>query len=207
MPKRIDLAAQREMITTAAIAVINEAGLEGTRLRDVARAANVTTGAVTHYFDGKDAVLEGALREIVKRTLDRMEPAGEAASSVDVDEFIGRVCSYLPTNEERRAEWRVWLAFWGRAIADERLRTVHKNHYAEIVSRLTKALGLLKARGDPPSSAQLRTLADAIIAAIDGLGTRATLEPELWPRKRQHEALRNLLRPMLAVFASGTDPA
>lgn len=191
------------MITTAAIAVINEAGLEGTRLRDVARAANVTTGAVTHYFDGKDAVLEGALREIVKRTLDRMEPVPEPVASVTVEEFVRRVCSYLPTNEERRAEWRVWLAFWGRAIADERLRAVHKEHYAEIVGRLADALRLLETAGEMPSRKRLHRCADAVIAAIDGVGTRATLEPELWPRKRQHEALRNLLQPMLTALASG----
>ncbi len=195
------------MITSAAIAVINETGLDGARLRDVARAANVTTGAVTHYFDGKDAVLEAALREIVRRTVERMETTGAHETAGDVDGFIGRVCCYLPTNEARREEWRVWLAFWGRAIADERLRRVHEGHYSEIVSRLAGSLRALRAADGKPSPAHLRECADALIAAIDGVGTRATLEPKQWPRKRQHETLTALLRPMLIEFANGADTA
>ncbi len=195
------------MITSAAIAVINETGLDGARLRDVARVANVTTGAVTHYFDGKDAVLEATLREIVRRTLERMEMPRDEGTPGDVDGFIARVCSYLPTNESRREEWRVWLAFWGRAIADERLRRVHEGYYRDIVDRLSEPLCSLRMPAARPSAQQLRRCADAVIAAIDGVGARATLEPERWPRKRQHEALEDLLRPMLVTFCDGTDGA
>src|SRR5438045_616199 len=75
MPKQVDAAAQRRAIAGAAIAVIDGAGLDGARLRDVARAANVTTGAVTHYFDDKDAVLEAALEEVVRRILAKQDRA------------------------------------------------------------------------------------------------------------------------------------
>lgn len=204
MPKQIDRVAQRLTIANAAINVIDEAGLDGARLRDVARAANVTTGAVTHYFDNKDAVLEAALEEIVRRTLERMEtPLGSKAPR-DVTAFIARVCRYLPTDEESRREWRVWLAFWGRAIADERLRAVHRNYYSKIANRLIEPLRLLRPAHEV-SKPRLRKYADALLAAIDGVGTRATLEPELWPLKRQKETLAVLLLPMLTAFASGTD--
>lgn len=207
MPKRVDIAAQRRMITNAAIAVITETGLDGARLRDVARAADVTTGAVMHYFDGKDAVLEASLEEIVRRTLERMETASEPNTFGDVSAFVGRVCSYLPTDEDSREEWRVWLAFWGRAIADERLRSVHRRYYSEIVDRLIEPLRSLRTASPKTSRQRVRRCADALIAAIDGVGTRATLEPELWPPKRQRETLAALLQPMLARFVNGTDGA
>lgn len=207
MPKRVDIAAQRRMITNAAIAVITKTGLDGARLRDVARAADVTTGAVMHYFDGKDAVLEAALEEIVRRTLERMKIPSDPNTRGDVSAFIGRVCSYLPTHDDSREEWRVWLAFWGRAIADERLRSVHRRYYSEIIDQLIEPLQLLRVAPPKISRQQLRKCADALLAAIDGVGTRATLEPELWPPKRQRETLEKLLQPMLAGFADGTDGA
>jgi TetR/AcrR family transcriptional repressor of bet genes len=179
MPKLVDVDAQRRAIAGAAIDVINDVGLDAARLRDVARAANVTTGAVTHYFDSKEAVLEAALEEVVRRILARQD---RAKGPIDAKAFIRQACSYLPLDDESRREWRVWFAFWGRAIADERLRALHRRYYEEIVSRV-------------PTRSRRR--ADAIIAAIDGVGMRATLEPEQWPPRRQRETLAILLEPLL----------
>jgi TetR/AcrR family transcriptional repressor of bet genes len=203
MPKHVDLARQRLAIANAAIAVIGDAGLDGARLRDVARAARVTTGAVTHYFDGKHAVLEAALAEIVRRTLGRMDAARERRAPGEVSSFISRACSHLPIDEDGRREWRVWLAFWGRAIADPRLRAVHHGHYAGFVDRLIEPLRSMRTQKTRPSRAQARRCADALIAAIDGVGVRATLEPDLWPPGRQRETLETLLQPMLKGFARG----
>jgi TetR/AcrR family transcriptional regulator, transcriptional repressor of bet genes len=205
MPKKVDLAVQRLTIANAAIDVIDEAGLDGARLRDVARAAKVTTGAVTHYFDGKDAVLEAALAEIVRRTLQRIDARRNSNTPADIGAFIASSFTSLPIDEKSRQEWRVWLAFWGRAIADERLRAIHRDHYGNIIDRLLGPLRALSVAGPKPSRAQLRKCADAFVAAIDGVGTRATLEPELWPPRRQKETLSALLLPMLTAFANGEE--
>lgn len=73
MPKIVDIDTQRRIIADATIGVINQNGLDQTKLRDVARAGNMTTGTVTHYFADKDAVLEAALEEVVRRTLERID--------------------------------------------------------------------------------------------------------------------------------------
>ncbi len=199
MPKIVDAEVQRRAIASAAITVIDAAGLDGARLRDVARAARVTTGAVTHYFDDKDAVLEAALAEIVRRIHARQARA--IAGPLGVTAFIAEACAYLPTDDPSRAEWRVWLAFWGRAIADERLRAQHRAYYAAIVDRLTDRLQRI-ARPTRPSRRAAAGCADALIAAIDGVGTRATLEPEAWPARRQRAVLTQLITPLLTAFAA-----
>lgn len=204
MPKQIDIAARRRRLTGAAISVIQRSGIEGARLRDVARAAGVTTGAVMHYFDGKDAVLEAALEEVVRRTLERMGGAVPPESRADPELFLHRLGRYLPLRDDSRAEWRVWVAFWGRAMADERLRAIHRRHYADIVERLVDPLRALRPAPPAPSLRELRRFADAVLAAVDGVGTRATLEPELWPAKRQRDTLAVLLGPLLTTFASGS---
>ena len=137
MPKQVDAGAQRRKITTAAIAVIGTEGLEGARLRDVARAADVTTGVVMHYFDDKDAVLEAALEEIVERTLQRMATPSTTTPG-DVPTFVQRTCRYLPLDAAGReaapsrrrdllrrarayveASLRDFQHFQGRAAAEE----------------------------------------------------------------------------------------
>lgn len=203
MPKLVDAAAQRRTLAAAAIAVINEVGLDRARLRDVARAAAVTTGAVTHYFDGKEAVLEAALEEVVRRTLARQEKGRARGAPSGVPAFVRAACAYLPLDLEGRGEWRVWLAFWGRAIADERLRALHRGYYERIVGRLVELLPALRTGDRPATRRELTRCADAVVAAIDGVGTRATLEPEGWPPDRQREALAALLTPLLSTFSQG----
>jgi TetR/AcrR family transcriptional repressor of bet genes len=189
MPKIVDRDTERKSIAEAAIGVIGTIGLDAARLRDVAAAAGATTGAVTHYFDGKDAVLEAALAEMAARlsaALDEPLPKGAAPR-----ELAGYAASFLPLDEEGRLGWRVWIAFWGRAIVNDRLRRQHREVYARFVARLSALTG---ARG-----ARARDLADAIIAAIDGVGIRATLEPESWPPARQRRVIAALLEPMLSA--------
>lgn len=187
MPKIADHSDRMRAIASAAIGVIGEAGIHNTRLRDVARAADVTTGAVTHYFDGKDAVLEAALAEVVRRLIE----AQRSARVVDGD-VAGAVAAFMPNTEERRRDWKVWFAFWARAAADERLRALHKSYYADVIGRLDATL----ARHIPPR--RRAGLADAIVAAVDGVSIRAALEPEDWPPERQRRTLALLLAPLFA---------
>ncbi|WP_327146229.1 TetR/AcrR family transcriptional regulator [Nocardia sp. NBC_01327] len=199
MPKQVDFAVQRRTIAAAAVAVIDKAGIDGARLRDVAAAANVTTGAVTHYFDGKDAVLEAALSEVVRRILER--PAPSADEPIDLVSCIELYCGYLPLDARGLGEWRVWLAFWGRAMTDERLAAVHRRYYEEIVERITHRLSTLRGA---PAPQELGIIADSVLAAIDGVGTRATLEPRSWPAERQRRTLSALLLPLLTTLTNGT---
>jgi TetR/AcrR family transcriptional regulator, transcriptional repressor of bet genes len=195
MPKQVDIAAQKQAIAEAAVRVIGDMGLEATRLRDVAAAAGVTTGAVTHYFDGKDAVLIAALEVLVRHIADRdawrPSPGAEPASAL-----IEGCCDILPLDAATRGEWRVWLDYWARAIHEPRLAEIHRDHYARITGSL--AAVLTDEAGFEPARANL--VADAIVAAIDGVGTRATVEPDQWPAARQRQTLAALLTPLL------TDP-
>lgn len=178
MPKRIDPDERRRAIADAAIQSIAEDGLEGAKLARIARRAGVTTGALTHYFDDKDEVLLAALEEVKRRLMD-------AIASLDPRPAIDQLAAALPTSDQSAAEWRVWLAFWGRAAFVPALARVHRAYYAEMEEALAARLG------------STRENAAAIIAAIDGIGARVSLEPDLWSPARQRDMLIRLIGPML----------
>lgn len=196
MPKQVDAQQQRALIANAALNVINGVGLDSVRLRDVAREARLTTGAVTHYFDGKDAVLEAALSEIVRCTLAKLE-SGRFKAPQNIRAFVEQLSTYLPLREADKREWRVWIAFWGRAIVDNRLRAIHSQYYASFVAHVEWALSVLKPDAKRSSRKQY---ADAVIAALDGIGTRATLEPDAWSPRRQKDTLAMMALPLLQDF-------
>ena len=182
--------------------VIGDVGLDAARLRAVARAAGVTTGAVSHYFENKDAVLTAALAAIARRILDRQMGLGASVSAPTVEDVLDLACAFLPLDIQARREWRVWLAYWGRAIADDGLRVLHRDYYAAIVERLTDVLTAPGSIGAGLERDEASRLADAMVAALDGVGARATLEPETWPPERQCQTLALLLRPLFDTLGS-----
>jgi len=196
MPKLVDHDVQRRAIAEAAIRVIDRVGLDAARLRDVALEGRVTTGAVTHYFASKDDVLEAAMAEVVRRILDRQ--SDQALGRQPIAGLIEAASAFLPLDEERLRDWRVWFAFWGRAAVDPRYRALHRGYYADITASLTLSLTQLRDAGRLGTRADPAMLADAVIAAIDGIGVRATHEPENWPPARQVATLRLLLEPILS---------
>ena len=192
MPKIVDHALKRKELAKAAVSVIGDTGLEGLRLMDVGRAAGATTGSVTHYLGDKNAVLAAALDEVA-HSIDLAFDHGIGRGTAE--DLIEGVCAMLPITDSSRRDWRVWIAYWGGAIGDAELAERHREHYdrfreklAEHIRQLPNAAGL----AHPPEM-----VADLIIASLDGLGTRAALEADLWPAQRQKNHLRALLEPLL----------
>jgi TetR/AcrR family transcriptional repressor of bet genes len=143
MPKLIDHDARRKDFARAAISVIGDQGIDNTRLVDVAREAGVTTGALTHYFNDKDAVLLAALDHLAQGILEKLKSSGDADDLVELSSLI------LPLDEQSRREWRVWMSFFGRAVGDP---------------ALARALLAERTAAKPTSAWSWRKYADALAA-------------------------------------------
>jgi len=177
MVKIVDHDERRSAIAEAAIAVIAEVGLEQAKLRLIAARAGVTTGAVAHYFKDKDALLEATLL-LVGRCIFNNEDETQLLSFADV----------LPISDLSRRNWRVWLTFCGHASYSEKLRMIYKRFYIDIEQAVAKDLKI-------SDKERAKEVAASIIAAVDGVGLCATVQPELWPPARQKARLAELLKP------------
>lgn len=188
MPKQVDHAERRRAIADAAVDVIAGGGLDTAGLREVARRAEVTTGALTHYFASKDALLAAAYETVMTGLALRQAatpPAGDPAA------FAETLADFLPLDARSAREWRVWLAFSARAVADPELAARHRAHYATIVARLAAQ------RPGPDAAA----FADALVALVDGVALRVLLEPDEWPRARAVATFAVLLAPLFTETA------
>jgi TetR/AcrR family transcriptional repressor of bet genes len=192
MPKVVDHAARRAELVDAAWHVIAAEGLEAATVRRIAQAAGCTTGLVTHYFDTKDDMLVAALREVHRRAGQRMIRHVGGADIAAV--LLEVVLDALPMDQDRQLEWRVWLAFWGRAATDERLRQEQQRRYAEWRGLLGK---LIRRAHPADTAAERRTAVDLIAGAIDGLGIQATLEPAKFTDARLRKAASAIARSAL----------
>jgi TetR/AcrR family transcriptional repressor of bet genes len=205
MPKIVDHDERRAVIAAAAAQAIDEQGLDRVRLVDVARRASCTTGAVGHYFPDKDAVLAAALEHVLGNLSSHTRVADAwLAASDPVDLFLEGLAEILPLDEPRQRDWRVWIAFCGRAVTRPALAALHREAYAKIQQSLATELCEL---GLASPGADSEQLAVAVFAAFDGLGLRAVLEPAEWSEERLRSVLAFQLSPLLRAPRAALETA
>jgi TetR/AcrR family transcriptional repressor of bet genes len=85
----------------------------------------------------------------------------------------------LPLDGQRALEWRVWLAFWGRASTDAALMNEQQHRYAEWRKLLQAIIAAIAGKQTTPE--QVLFLVDLVAGTIDGLGIQTVLEPSRFP--------------------------
>jgi AcrR family transcriptional regulator len=173
MPRLVDHDARKRELLDASLALVASEGIEAATLRRLARAADCTTGAITYYFEGRDALLVAMLRRAHQTTGARMlRAAGRGASPRD--RLWAVLMEALPLDPERLAEWRVWLAFWGAAAGNPALVEENLARYAE-----WRALLQTLVRDLAETQADLPLRVDALMGLIDGFGLQIALSKGL----------------------------
>ena len=170
MPKRVDHESRRRELIEASWKVIARDGIEGASLRRVAAAAKCTTGRIAHYFSGRDELILSALRRANARAGARMAEIahgdGSAAARLRRVVYEG-----LPLDAARLAEWRIWIAFWAAAAANDDLARENARRYRDWQALLSSLLEGIVSAGTANDSAL------ALVSVVDGLGIRAALAP------------------------------
>ena len=179
MPKIVHHDERRGAIARAAWRTIARHGVDASTVRTIAREAGCSTGVLQHYFPDKDALLLHALR---RHGADRRPQAQRAAGLSALRQVLREA---LPLDADSRLEWRIWLAFWGRAVNDAALAGEQRRRYAEWRGLVRGLLRDAQRRGELPRRLDAAREADALVAFVDGVGISATLEPGRMPAARQ----------------------
>lgn len=181
MPKIVDHEARRQDVAEIAARLIASVGLEGTKVRDIARMAGCSTSVVSHYFASKHELLLSAYRQRMERIVTRIDFAeleGQPLSQV--------LSAALPIDELGHENWRIWLAFWGLATTDEFFRLEQRQRSREAVDLFQRAI---LATGIMEEGEHSYLVAQALLSAASGIATQAVYDPERWPPERQIKLL------------------
>lgn len=179
MPKVVDHGSRRREIARAVWRSVGRVGLDAVTVREIAEEAGYSTGVLAHYFEDKDEMLLHALRVSVELAIERAERAegsGGLGGATAREALREGLAGCLPLDSSRRDEWRVWLAFWGRAAADDALAAEQRGWY-ERWRGLVRALILdCQEEGTLPAELDAARESDVLVALVDGIGLQATLE-------------------------------
>ncbi|MFC5143680.1 TetR/AcrR family transcriptional regulator [Streptomyces aureoversilis] len=178
MPKRVDHEERRRAIAEALWRIACARGLDGASLRDVAAEAGISLGQLQHYFPSRDELLVFALKHLGGLAEERIRTRlmGLAAPPSPRDVLRETITEMLPLDEKSRTGNLVQIAYFVRALHDERLRGHAKEgvpalraFYADQI-RAGIAQGEVGATRVPDAEAML------LIALTDGLTTYLLLE-------------------------------
>lgn len=183
MARSVDHDERRAIFAAAALRVIIREGIAGLTVREVAREAGFTTGALTHYFQSKDQLLIQASELSATLVRDRMEKAERVRPAL---EAIRKVVSLaLPLTPEIRGYWRIWVGYWERSSYDDEVARVMRLRYDEWRDRLARLLSRAQAEGEVAPDVDVQHAAQSLVALVDGIGVQVLLGVGRIPPARQ----------------------
>jgi AcrR family transcriptional regulator len=152
-------------IIEAAQRLIAEQGVEKTSMRQIAEAAELTTGAIYYYYKSKEALLYDVMdyATAITANIIQMRRSTSAGPAEVLDEIARMVAQRITDSQGRRL--RYYLAYQA-AQGDETLRAKFSSDYAAQVERTSELFNYVFST--TPND-QDRCLAVLMIAALDGI--------------------------------------
>jgi AcrR family transcriptional regulator len=175
------------------------AGVGGLTVREVAKEAGFTTGALTHYFRSKDQVLIEASEYSAKLVRPRMERKARGPDTLSA--LKGVVEEALPITAAVRGYWRIWFGFWERAAYNPVVAKVMRARYDEWRGRLAVLISRAQTEGAAPAKFDANLAAQELVALVDGIAIQVLLGMGRIPAARQREIIDNWIGLMAAGHA------
>jgi AcrR family transcriptional regulator len=194
---RLGADARRRAIVESARRVVAERGLDGVSVREIAAAAEVSVGTVTHHFAGLDEILAGVLKAESQQLRDRLvEAIAERSSALEGLDRLNN--SYLVDRPEVRAFWSLWLASCARAPRDSQLADWLWQRYATWRG-IVRDLLVEGVEAGEFEVADPEGLAVELVALLDGYGIQVFFDPGPPDVEEARAALRVALRRRLDI--------
>ena len=180
VPRQVDHSQRRRDFVNAAHDTLLRDGLAGTTLRNVAKKAGFTTGALVHYFKDKDDLIRKVLEENGNFVRARMEAIqGEKTGRAALRALA---LEALPTDRRTVLGFRIWLALWYHSEDSRAMRNEERRRYKEWVGRIRLLLEQSISSGELDRDIDVDEEARLFVAMVDGLGIQSLMSKQNLPR-------------------------
>jgi AcrR family transcriptional regulator len=172
MPKKVDHHERRTLIADALVRVAAAQGLEAVSLRHVAAEAGVSAGMVQHYFRTKDEMMAFALAVVREHYQQRVTEAVESLGATPGTRTLlwTFLAALLPTDDERRADGQVALAFLAYSAVRPAAGTVLHADAADLATYVAGLIRDAQNAGEAVSHVDPHRAAAGLLAILEGLG-------------------------------------
>ena len=190
MPVFVDHEERRGQVVAVASRLIARAGLDAVTIRDVAEAAQCSTAIVSHYFHNKRELLFLTYQASIDQATERCD-AALGPDGMDLRAYFAEI---MPLDEERLIEWKIWVAFWAKAVADPDIAAAQRDCVRRTRGNIMKVFSRLQANGALVADLVLADETRRLLVLIMGMAVQVMFDPEDWPNARQHALVDGELR-------------
>jgi AcrR family transcriptional regulator len=194
MPRK-DHSIKREDLVKAAFRVISRSGLAAATVREVAREAGRSPGALVHYMASKDQLLlevSDYSSELVRKRMIDVEDKYEG-----IEALRHIAWATMPLDVIRQGHWRIWLGFWERSGENEVIRRVIEERYAESHERFGRVIKKAQQLKEISSDIDVKSAAQSFSALIDGLGFQTIMRAQPMSAANQQRHVDDWINAML----------
>jgi AcrR family transcriptional regulator len=190
VPKLVDHAERRLAIVSAAWRLIAARGIDATNMRDLAREAGYTNGALSHYFSGKNEILRAAFDHVFNATNARIERSVGPRRGLAA---LRRLCrEVMPQTEETLLEARIAVSLWQRALNDPYMASINAQALNTWRAQLTEYL--CQAREDGEIGDVDTTLyANLLMTSMVGMQVTGVLDAESASASAQEAMIEQII--------------
>lgn len=175
MPRLVDHAERRAAIIGAACRLIAARGIDSTNMRDLAREAGYTNGALSHYFSGKNEILRAAFVHVFEATNARIARSVGQRRGLTA---LKRLCrEVMPQTEETLLEARIAVSLWQRALNDDYMASVNTDALNAWRDQLLDYLRQAREDGEI-GDVDETLLANLLMTTMVGMQVTGVLDPE-----------------------------
>jgi len=161
---------RREALIKATLSLIAEKGVQAATVRAIAARADVSQGMIRHHFSSKEDLITAAYEHHMDRLTDLTSAFAGGDCSAPVARLAAFVVGSLTPPVVDAGSVSLWAGFLTKVHDDAQMRESHKRTYYNFRNRLEALIAaVLKDAGQPRTTQELRHLAIACNAVIDGL--------------------------------------
>ncbi|MFB4313940.1 TetR/AcrR family transcriptional regulator [Actinomadura sp. 21ATH] len=170
--------ARRRDIADALFRIAAREGLDGVSMRTVAAEAGLSLGAVQRHFQTKDQMLRFAFDQAVHAARDRLAEIRPQSGGQTFPEALRQaLLAFLPADDRRLAEARVWAAFYAEAAVQPSFAASLAALDDEARANLRAAIDRGMRDGEVIAGRSPEALAELILVVLDGLWWSAVRRP------------------------------
>lgn len=200
MPKIVDVEERKRVIAEATWQVILEKGMEGATVRNIAKEAGLSLGALRHYFSNQDELLVYAMDLVMENVNRRI--AEVLQEDLPLQEQVLKVLlQAMPVEQQSMLEMEVWFAY----VASVKHKREEGNvPFHALFTGMEKVIYALAEYGMLQEGLDLEMEIERLYAVVDGLALHALFESERLDRQRVIQTLVYHLNAILKKEAALT---
>lgn len=163
MPKLGMETIRKQQLIDATIEVVAEVGLKGATIQLISKKAGLSSGIISHYFGGKQALIKASVRYLLSKLKMEVTP------STPYQRIHKIVDLNFSEVQQAEASTRTWLSFWGQSMHDPDLYRLQELNKRRLLTNLRYSYKQLI------SDQAAYEAAEMTAALIDGFWLRCAL--------------------------------